>query len=261
MNKLVRQDTNNSPLAVGDITLHLINVNFSKYFIFVVPSIHLQIHDMSCDGLNKSCMSIETPDRVEPAHSISCFVVFVPNDEDHIKATENRGLEVDILPWTLFVVVSSPHWISSREDGCSGIQNGSDPRLSNRDGLLLHCFVDRNSVLISHFVKLVDAYHSPVRDDHCPTLKVELALQFSGDISTGSFTTVTIAHRNRISLNDGRQTGGTASFPRCVNRDGGHFLHELQKLTFGRTRIAQQQNVDVSAETHPIWKDLLRPAE
>src|SRR5260221_112047 len=37
---------------------------------------------------------------VESTHSIPCFVVFVPNDEDHIKMTENRSLEVNILAWT-----------------------------------------------------------------------------------------------------------------------------------------------------------------
>jgi len=50
----------NSRLAVGDITLHLTDVDFSMYFVFVVPSIHLQIHDMFGDSLHKSAMSMTT---------------------------------------------------------------------------------------------------------------------------------------------------------------------------------------------------------
>ena len=54
----------NPRLAVGYITLHLIDVDFSKHFIFGMPSIHLQIHNMSCDSLHKHRMSMTTLDRV-----------------------------------------------------------------------------------------------------------------------------------------------------------------------------------------------------
>ncbi len=60
----MRAQGTNSRLAVRNITLHLINIDFSSNFAFVMPSIHLQIHDMSCDSLHTSGMSMTTRDRV-----------------------------------------------------------------------------------------------------------------------------------------------------------------------------------------------------
>jgi hypothetical protein len=52
----------NSRLAVRDITLHLIDVNFPLHLTFVMPSIHLQVHDMPCHSLRKSSVSMTTLD-------------------------------------------------------------------------------------------------------------------------------------------------------------------------------------------------------
>ena len=64
MNKLKRAKGIDSRLAVGDIALHLIDVDFPKHIIFVMPSIHLQIYDMSCDSLHKSSLSMTRLDVV-----------------------------------------------------------------------------------------------------------------------------------------------------------------------------------------------------
>jgi hypothetical protein len=49
-------------------------------------------------------------------------------------------------------------------------------RFGDRYRLLLHCFVDGDSVLVPHLVKLVDTHYPAVCKDHRSSFKVELSL-------------------------------------------------------------------------------------
>jgi hypothetical protein len=40
-----------------------------------------------------------------------------------------------------------------------------------------------------------------------------------------------------------------------------HLFYEFQKLTFGSTRITEEQYVDIPSQPHPVWQDLLAPSE
>ena len=72
-------------------------------------------------------------------------------------------------------VVPPTSGVGGRQHGAARVEHGGDARFGDRDGLLLHGFVDRDAVLGPHLVKLVDAHHPPVRQHHGPALQVELA--------------------------------------------------------------------------------------
>lgn len=54
----------NSRLAIGNITSHLVDVNFSLHFILIIPSVHLQVYNMSRDSLYKSSISMTILDMI-----------------------------------------------------------------------------------------------------------------------------------------------------------------------------------------------------
>src|SRR5262249_15407976 len=62
-------------------------------------------------------------------------------------------------------------WVGCGEHAAAGVQRGVDAGLGDCDGLLLHDFVDCNAVDVAHLVKLVDAHHTAIAQNHCTCLK------------------------------------------------------------------------------------------
>ena len=147
-------------------------------------------------------------------HSVLGNIVFIFDDEDHVEAGED-GWEEVYVGISLAVVPATKHRVCSGQDGAARVEGCCDPCFCNGDGLLLHGFVDRNPVRrpapttptvvnpstpgrLPHLVKLVNADHAPISEDHGPTLHDEVP-------------------RNRISHDTGCQSRRTATLPRRVH--------------------------------------------
>ena len=50
------------------------------------------------------------------------------------------------------------------------VERGGDAGLGNGDGLLLHGLVDRHPVVLTHLVKLINAHHTTISEDHGASL-------------------------------------------------------------------------------------------
>ena len=169
--------------------------------------------------------------------SSSLMVVF--DNEDHVETRQDRGLEIDILTRSLEIIVSTEDGIGSSKDRCPCVEDGSDACLGDGDRLLLHGFVDRYSVFVTHLVELIDADYTSIRKHHRSALEVE----FSG----------------RVIALDGRcQTCCGGSLAGCVDGDRGYFLDELEELGLRCSGITEEKDVDVPTELHAVWENLLR---
>ena len=76
------------------------------------------------------------------------------------------------------------------------------------------------AVFFSHFVKLVDAHDTSVREHHGSSLEVKLA-------------------GRRVPYHAGRQTSRATALARRVHTNGRDLFHEFEQLTFGNTGITE----------------------
>lgn len=61
-------------------------------------------------------------------HHVPLLIVLVLDDEDHVKAGQDGGHEVDIiLPFRL--IPAAEHRVGSSQDRAAGVQGGGDPSL------------------------------------------------------------------------------------------------------------------------------------
>ena len=63
---------------------------------------------------------------------------------------------------TFGFIPSAINGVGRREDGASCIEGGGDAGFGDGDGLLLHSFVNRDSIVFPHFVEFVDAHHATI---------------------------------------------------------------------------------------------------
>mmetsp|Transcript_9429 Transcript_9429/g.23667 ORF Transcript_9429/g.23667 Transcript_9429/m.23667 type:complete len:228 (-) Transcript_9429:477-1160(-) len=117
-----------------------------------------------------------------------------------------------------------------------------DTRFGNCHGLLFHDFVDRDAVLVRHFVEFVDADNPAVREDHGAGLEVAVA-------GVAVF----------------RDGGGEADAGRAAAGGGdgerGGFEDEAEDLRLGGGRVADHEDVDVAAEVGAGGEVLLLAAK
>lgn len=66
------------------------------------------------------------------------------------------------LSRTASLVIPTPYGVGGGQDARARVEYGCDAGLSDGNGLLLHSFVDSDTILISHLVKLIDANHTGV---------------------------------------------------------------------------------------------------
>lgn len=173
---------------------------------------------------------------------VALRVVFVLDDEDHVETREDGSLEVDILPGGFHIVIAAEDRVSCGEDTGSGVEDGGDAGFGDRDGLLFHCFVDCDTVFVTHLVEFVDTHHAAVCKDHGSAFEVE----FAG---------------LRVALDGCCETGRGGAFAGGVDCDWGDFFDKLEKLGFGGTRVTKEEDIDVATELHTIWEDFLGTAK
>jgi hypothetical protein len=89
---------------------------------------------------------------------------------------------VTYLSGTLHVIISTEHGIRRSKDTRSRVQDGRDTRFGDGNRLLLHGFVDCDSILVAHLVEFVDAYYAAIGEYHGAAFQVELSL---GELGRG----------------------------------------------------------------------------
>lgn len=88
---------NDSRFAVGYVTFHLVDVNFTNNLI-VGSAIHVNVHHVVGDSLSSGTQrSNFEPSQRKSTYSVASLVVFIFDDEDHVKTRQDGGLEVNVL--------------------------------------------------------------------------------------------------------------------------------------------------------------------
>mmetsp|Transcript_136874 Transcript_136874/g.425214 ORF Transcript_136874/g.425214 Transcript_136874/m.425214 type:complete len:384 (-) Transcript_136874:1200-2351(-) len=182
---------------------------------------------------------------VQAAHVLGEVVVavriaHVADEEHHVEARQDGRLEVHLVCGVCEVVVCAEARVGGGQHGTAGVQHRGDACLRNGDGLLLHGLVDGYPVLDVHLVKLVDTHDARICEHHGATLQGEPVL---------------------VRDNGGGQTGGAGALSAGVDGDGSGLLGELQELTLCRSRVAEQQDVDVAAHARAVRQLLPGPGE
>ena len=97
------------------------------------------------------------------------------------------------LSRTLHVVISTEYRVRRCQYTRSRVQDSRDTGFGDGNGLLLHRFVDRYSILVSHLVEFVDADHTAIGKHHGTAFQVEFPLK-SGNDQVYVSGTQTFAH-------------------------------------------------------------------
>ena len=143
--------------AVTDVALHFLDRDFGFGLLINALATHLDAHDVAGDAF------------------VAAFFMLVADDEDHIEAGQDGGLEIDVLAGRLEIVVAAEDRVGGCEDGGSSVEDGGDAGFGDGDGLLLHGLVDGDAVLFAHLVEFVDADYAAVGEDHGSAFEVEFA--------------------------------------------------------------------------------------
>jgi len=85
------------------------------------------------------------------------LVGFVPDHEEQVESAHDGGAEVEVRAQRRLGVVPAADRVGGGEDGGASVEGGVDACLGDRDGLLLHGFVDGDLVADVHLVELVNA--------------------------------------------------------------------------------------------------------
>ncbi len=143
--------------AVADVALHFLDGDLGLGLLINALAAHLDAHDVAGDEF------------------VAALLVLVADDEDHIEAGQDGGLEIDVLTGRLEIVVAAEDRIGGCEDGGAGVEDGGDAGFGDGDGLLLHGFVDGDAVFFAHLVEFVDAHYAAVGEDHGAAFEVEFS--------------------------------------------------------------------------------------
>ena len=90
---------------------------------------------------------------------------------------------MDVLDNRFSCIIFRSNWICRCEDSSSGVELTHDTGFGNRDGLLLHGLMEDGTAIFVHFVELIDAADTLVREDNGTRLQDEfLGLGVFGDV-------------------------------------------------------------------------------
>lgn len=84
----------------------------------------------------------------------------VQQQKDQVKPREQRRRQINILVRRQLLIVSSVDRVGRGKDRRSRIQRRCDAALGNRNGLLLHDFMDVGSITVVHLVELINAAYA-----------------------------------------------------------------------------------------------------
>lgn len=152
----------------------------------------------------------------------------VAHHVQNVETGENGIGKVYIFAERKLRVVSPLQWVRSSNNRTPGSKSGHYSCLRDRDGLLLHRFVDRGAIVFVHFVELVDKADSPVSQNQGSCLQFPLICRM-------------------VAFHAGSQTNCRCSFSRCVNGAVKSFLYAFEELGLGDSRVSEKEHVDVSS--------------
>jgi len=132
--------------------------------------------------------------------------------------------------------------VRSGDYTASRVESSMNAGLCNGHGLLLHDFVYGDPVDIGHFVKLIYADNTSVRENHGSGLQSPFSSFTVGRHSSG-------------------ETDTRASSASSGDRERCNVQHETKHLRFGGGRVTDHEHVDVTTNMSTIWKVLFRTTE
>lgn len=132
--------------------------------------------------------------------------------------------------------------VGRRDDATPRVQAGVYARLGDRDGLLFHDFVYRNTIDVRHLVELVDTHDTAVGEHHGTSLESTLA-------------------RIPICGDRGSQTDARTSTTGGRDRERRSAEDETKELRFRCGWIAYHEYVDISTDVCTVLQVLLCAAE
>ena len=183
--------------------------------------------------------SVSVPaDDVAGNPSVAAGVQLIQNHEEQIETRKEGVGKANVLLNAAAAVVLTVDGVGGGQDRAPGIETGVDASLGNGDGLLLHGLVDSDTVVLAHFVELIDADQTTVGQHHGTGLQATLAsVGVGGDGS--------------------RQTDAGRSLAGGGNGEGSDDHGRAEELTLGRRRITDHEDVDVTTKMGAVVKILL----
>lgn len=157
-------------------------------------------------------------------------VCLILNHSQDIETRKDRIGQFNIVVKVAVNSVDSTNWVSSSDDGASGLELSDNTSLGDRDSLLLHGFVDTGSVLLVHLVELINQADTFISQYESTSFKSP----FSSD---------------GILVDSSSQTHCTRSLTSSVHYSVVELFSVLQELRFGSTRISQEQDITVSTDS------------
>ena len=103
---------------------------------------------------------------------VALLVMLILDDEDHVETRQDRFRQLDVLAEGNRAVVAATNGIGSCNNGTARLKRSDNAGLGDGNGLLLHGFVDRGTVLVVHLVEFVNAADTAVTQDESTTTTV-----------------------------------------------------------------------------------------
>ena len=102
------------------------------------------------------------------------FLFLVNDDEEEVEAGHNWRADIDVVAQGPCAIISTSERISCSQDRGTRIEGGVDASFCNRDGLLLHSFVDSNLILDIHLVELINTADTVICEHQGTSFDAEL---------------------------------------------------------------------------------------
>ena len=139
------------------------------------------------------------------------LVHFVTDDGEQVESRQDRVSQVHIIIEVELRLVNTADRVSGCNNRAASLERRNNTSLGDRDGLLLHGFVDRGSVLFVHLIELIDEADTLIGKDKRAT--------FEGPLT-----------RDRIFMYTGCQTDSTSTLTCRVHNAVIDLLDVLQEL-------------------------------
>ena len=171
--------------------------------------------------------------NVTRQQGITSRVGRVEQQEDDVETRQQSSGQVDVLVRLQGLVVATVNRVRRGQNGSARIQRGRDAGLRDRDGLLLHDFVNVGAVTLVHLVELIDAADAVVGEDKGTTLEYDFA--------------------GVLVLDDGSgETNARRTLAGRVDASGRERRDMLQELRLCDTRVTHEECVELTANLHAV---------
>ena len=114
-------------------------------------------------------------------HDVLCnsevifIVLLINNDEEEVETRHNWRADINVVAQGPRAIISTSERISCGQDRGTSIERGVDASFCDRDGLLLHSFVDSNLIFDIHLVELIDTADSMIGKHQGTSLDTEFS--------------------------------------------------------------------------------------